>query len=109
MKFPLGGVTSTHVPFQRNNGAPMWESLQVLIPLTTEGDQTAEHHALAFRLLPSDAATGINIGVIVASLSKVRITDIASRRSQTDPQLNWQQIEIVCRQNGTLENNDYPC
>ena len=84
-EFPLRDVTFVHVPYQKHKGVPVWESLQVLVPLTTEGDPTVRHHTLAFRLLPSDVATGVTISVIMASLNNVRITELAARRAQSEP------------------------
>ena len=82
--YPLRHVTLVHVPYQKNKGVPVWESLQILVPLTTEGSSTVGHHALPFQLLPSDVATGLTISVIAASLNNVRITDIATQRAQSE-------------------------
>ena len=85
--YPLRHVTLVHVPYQKNKGkgVPVWVSLQILVPLTTEGSSAVGHHTLPFQLLPSDVATGLTISVIEASLNSVRITDIATQRAQSDP------------------------
>ena len=70
---------------QENKGVPIPETLQIHVPLTTKGDQTATHHAMAFQLMPADVKSGVSISVVAAALNNVRITDIASRRAKTQP------------------------
>ena len=85
MEFPLHDITLAHVPYHKRNGVPVHESLQVLVPLSTEGDPTVRYHTMAFQLQPSDAATGLTVSAIMASLDNVRIAQRAARRAQAEP------------------------
>ena len=83
--FPLHDITLKQIPSSRNKGVPVPETLQILVPLTTKGDQTVTHHTMAFQLMPADVKSGVSISVVAAALNNVRITDIASRRAKTQP------------------------
>ena len=83
--FPLHDITLKQIPSSKVKGVPVPESLQILVPLTTKGDQTVTHHTMAFQLMPSDVKSGVSISVVAATLNNVRITDIASRRAKTEP------------------------
>ena len=83
--FPLHDITLKQIVSSKVKGVSVPESLQISVPLTTEGDQTVTHHTMAFQLMPSDVKTGVSITIVATTLNNVRITDIASRRAKSEP------------------------